>query len=135
LNYPILRVTAHLIAQGFIASLVHIFAQSRQGYVMYSSLFSISITQLVTFNSSFFLYHHVFLLYRLRLREGKCSSGKGLTLLSPMMKSTRINQKLTVLLFSQFIAIFVNHPSLAHCGLVYLDNQISINASLLLFVK
>jgi hypothetical protein len=40
-----------------------------------------------------------------------------------------------LLLFSQFIAIFVNHPSLAHCGLVYLDNQISINASLLLFVK
>jgi len=67
-------------------------------------------------------------IYRLRLREDKSSLGKGLTLLSPMMKSTRINQKLTVLLF-------VIHPSLAHCGLVYLDNQISINSSLLLFMK
>ena len=83
-------------------------------YVMYSSLllFSISITNLLP-------SIHLFLLYRLRLREDKCWSGKGLTLLSPMMKSTRINQKPTVLLFFSFSHIFVNHPSLAHWIIKY----------------
>ena len=47
-------------------------------------------------------FHHVFLLYRLRLREDKCWLGKGLTLLSHIMRSTRINQKPTVLLFFYF---------------------------------